>query len=584
MMRFVALPVGGLDMTNMCFAEGASADAPFTLKIHRGEGMALLAMNWREGTPPDDFVGFGIESREPDATDFFPIKNRLTFEGSLEDASPLTRPASYSTLEAPIQKFRWVHFPFHADKVGEFTYRVTPVFMDPDGSLRRGPPQEASLELARETYPGILNVAFTRGFVASQAFVDRYQAKGDISTLLPPSSKVGLTFQPSHPEAQDAYDWMGFEARREILAALDAAIADPTAQVGIVAFDFDLPEILEKVKTLGKDRVRIIIDNSDDHVGGAEDQAETALRAAGIPVLRQHMAKLQHNKTIYVDGKDVQLAIGGSTNMSWRGLFVQNNNAVVLRGPRAVTVFKAAFEQYWSGADAFGGSDSAGWIALGYDDVDVSITFSPHSGKKSALQGIGDDIAKATSSIFYSLAFLAITPGTIREALAKSTSDPKLFVAGISDQHTGIEVASGSSNRPPTFVAPLGAGAPEPFRSEPSGLTAKGGGTRMHHKLIVLDFNTDAARVYTGSYNMSKAADGSNGENLLLIRDRRVATSYMVEALSMIDHYEFRVAQAAAKEAGKRLQLKRPPQAGGKAWWAEDWSDARKINDRLLFA
>ncbi len=31
---------------------GTNAAAPFTLKLHRGDGMALIAMNWKEGKPP----------------------------------------------------------------------------------------------------------------------------------------------------------------------------------------------------------------------------------------------------------------------------------------------------------------------------------------------------------------------------------------------------------------------------------------------------------------------------------------------------------------------------------------------------
>ena len=41
--------------------EGINQNALFTLKVHRGEGMALVAMNWRTGTPPRNFVGFAIE-------------------------------------------------------------------------------------------------------------------------------------------------------------------------------------------------------------------------------------------------------------------------------------------------------------------------------------------------------------------------------------------------------------------------------------------------------------------------------------------------------------------------------------------
>jgi len=33
----------------------SDASALFTLKLHRGDGMTLLAMNWRKGQPPSNF-------------------------------------------------------------------------------------------------------------------------------------------------------------------------------------------------------------------------------------------------------------------------------------------------------------------------------------------------------------------------------------------------------------------------------------------------------------------------------------------------------------------------------------------------
>ena len=36
--------------------EGTNGRAPFTLKLHRGEGMTLVAMNWKNGQPPQDRV------------------------------------------------------------------------------------------------------------------------------------------------------------------------------------------------------------------------------------------------------------------------------------------------------------------------------------------------------------------------------------------------------------------------------------------------------------------------------------------------------------------------------------------------
>ena len=67
---------------------GKNTAAPFTLKIYRGDGMALVAMNWKKGKPPQDFVGFAIEYREPDGQKYFPLKNRLGFLGTDGSVNP----------------------------------------------------------------------------------------------------------------------------------------------------------------------------------------------------------------------------------------------------------------------------------------------------------------------------------------------------------------------------------------------------------------------------------------------------------------------------------------------------------------
>ena len=206
--------------------EGTNDKAPFTLKLHRGDGMTLVAMNWKNGQPPQDFVGFAIEYQEPGGSQYYALNNRLGFL----DAAGNVDPTALSTLQSPIQKFRWVHFPRNADLVGDFKYRVTPMFMDAQDKLSTGEPQEVAIQLARETYPGIANVTFTRGFVSSQAFVDRYIKDGPINTLVAPVAAKGLDFTSTHPDSTAALAWMGFEARAAILEMLDAAIADNAAR------------------------------------------------------------------------------------------------------------------------------------------------------------------------------------------------------------------------------------------------------------------------------------------------------------------------------------------------------------------
>jgi hypothetical protein len=573
---------------------GKNADALFTLKIHRGEGMALLAMNWKKGKPPKDFVGFAIEYKEPKGDKFFSLRNRLAFLDQKGDVNPNT----LSTRLSPIQKFRWVHFPRNAEINGEFVYRVTPVFMNSKDELSYGEPQRAAIELRRETYPKKLNVTFTRGFVTSQAFVDRFGIDS-IPTLLPAKAEHGLDFVPSFKKSTEALDWMGFEARSAILEVLDEAIADKKAKVRAVLYDLNEPGIVSRLEKIGK-RLKVIID--DDGAHGKKNSPETAAakrlaKTAGAEnVMRQHMGKLQHNKIIVVDGPKAQAAICGSTNHSWRGFFVQNNNAIVIRSKSATKLFMAAFEDYFNNdsVSGFGGTSSARWNKLGIKGIDAEIGFSPRSKDNAVLQSIADDISDNTaSSLFFSLAFLYQTKGAIQNAVKKIQKDNKIFSYGISDHEvknlktrsksSTIGVAVTKPDGKVTLIQPeaLRKNIPEPFKSEPVG----GGGTRMHHKFIVIDFDKPTARVYMGSYNFSNAADTSNGENLLVIRDRRIAVSYVVEAVRLFDHYHFRVVQAQAKKARKTLELAKPPRkTGEKPWWTEDYTNQRKILDRELFA
>jgi len=564
-------------------AKGKNTAALFTLKLHRGDGMTLVAMDWKKGKPPQDFVGFAIEYKEPGGQKFFPLKNRLSFPGTGGNFNPNIQ----STRLSPIQKFRWVHFPRNAELPGKFVYKVTPVFMNGIDELSYGEEQEAAIELRRETYPGQLNVTFTRGFVSSQAFVDYYASKGPISTLLPGNADEGLTFAPTHPKTKEALAWMGFEARKAILDLLDQAIADKEAQVRVVAYDLSEPDVLSRLEKLGS-RLKVIIDNSKDHgeAGSCENKAAERLKvsAGDDKVKRQHMLSLQHNKTIVVDGPNVQSVACGSTNFSWRGFFVQSNNALILHGKSAVKPFLAAFDDYWANdGSAFGATASAQWADLGLAGINASVAFSPHSKSNALLQTIADDIGNGTKScLFYSLAFLYQTQGPVLDAIRKVTENDKIFVYGISDRKVGgLDLQKPDGNVAPIFPAALAKDVPPPFKAEPTG----GGGIRMHHKFVVIDFDKPTARVYLGSYNFSSPADIKNGENLLLIRDRRIAVSYLIEALCIFDHYHFRVSQQEAKKTRKVLVLAKPPRnPDEKPWWDEDYTIPRKIRDRKLFS
>lgn len=575
---------------------GGNTKAPFTLKVHRGDGMALLAMNWREGKPPLNFVGFAIEFREPESQEFWAVRNRIGFPGQRNKFSDPRIP----TTTAPIQYFRWVHFPKNPNIEGKFTYRVTPMFMDEEGALSRGEPQTAALALMRETHPRQINIAFTRGFISSQAFVETFEPDGAITTLVPGESKVGLDFKPTHKRAEEAYEWMGFEARSMILELLDEAIKKK-AEVRVIAYDLNLPEIVTRLERL-KSRLKIIIDDSAEHKRPEAPESKAAARlrksAGTTNVKRQHMANLQHHKSIAIRGKGINKVLLGSTNYTWRGFFVQSNNAAVVNSKKAVDDYFDAFDNYFDATSAkeFKASKSPdGWHDLGIPDLTAKVGYSPHTRKNALLDDVGEDIGKARSCVLFSLAFLGqMKKGPIGPALGKQIESNKVFTLGIADANVkavnlGVTVISPDNVRRLVRSSALTGGAPKPFANEPSGLAGEKGnkrGTRMHHKFVVIDFNTPDARVYFGSYNFSEPADQENGENLVFIKDRTIATTYMIEALRLYDHYRFRTAQENAKANRRKvITLWLPPRKPGqRPWWQKFWDDPIRKQDRLMFA
>jgi phosphatidylserine/phosphatidylglycerophosphate/cardiolipin synthase-like enzyme len=56
----------------------------------------------------------------------------------------------------------------------------------------------------------------------------------------------------------------------------------------------------------------------------------------------------------------------------------------------------------------------------------------------------------------------------------------------------------------------------------------------VHNKVMVIDGET----VITGSFNFTKAAEESNAENLLIIRDRKLASLYMKNWQEHVKHSE----------------------------------------------
>ena len=189
---------------------GDNTAAPFTLKVRRGEGMALLSMDWKDGRPPSDFVGFAIEYQPPAGDHVLALRNRLWFpqaDGSVDRKKRSTRVVA--DPEVPLGALS----AHDAERQRRVLLSSSPrsSWTQPTSSAtasRRGRDRTA----AARRIPGQLNVAFTRGFVSSQAFVEKYEDDGPISTLLPPSADDGLrSYRRIHARTRR---WTGWASRR----------------------------------------------------------------------------------------------------------------------------------------------------------------------------------------------------------------------------------------------------------------------------------------------------------------------------------------------------------------------------------
>lgn len=564
------------DFTNSKTIDG------FSLKLWRGERMALIGMDVAE--PEADFVGFLIEVQSPSSKGFQPLRNRLAFSYPKSNAlKAVNGYRNFPSTEAPFQKFRWIHFPYNPTN-GDYTYRVTKQHMKEDRTLTAGTSITLDIRLGDEAYDGLLDVGFTRNFASSQAYVDKF---GNNRDIIPDDKADGLDFEKVKG---NVYKWLGFEAYELIMDFLRDVEADDTLELDFFAYDLNEPDIVALLEKIGP-RLRAVIDDSKDHKpdGSAESQAAARLeQSAGEDrVKRMHFSGLQHNKVLIAKRKgEAQRVLFGSTNFSFRGLYIQANNALVFRSTEVAGLFEDVFELAFSHPKQF----NAQPIATQWHFVQpeggppVQFCFSPHASADLSLSSVGAAIDQATSSVFFCIAFLnQATSGAVREAVDR-LGGKSVFSYGISDKKGGLEVKKPDGSLGIVDFEFLAKHAPEPFKSEWNG----GKGIHEHHKFVVTDFNLPTAKVFTGSSNLSVSGEEKNGDNLVMIEDPRVATSYAIEALRVFDHLEFRTKMRAAgaeKNAGA-LTLELPTSLSGKpAWFAKFYEeDSQLEKDRTLFS
>lgn len=566
----------------------------FAMKLWRGERMCLIGFDVAQ--PEPDLIGFAIEVKSPNSNQFWPLRNRLAFAYDTAIATAVTGDKKYLSTQAPFQKYRWLHFP-QMPGPGLYTYRGTKIHMPQDGKIVAGTSLTLQIALDPVTYADFLDIGFTRNFASSQAYAEQFGNRPDV---IPSQADAGLTFQKLKLNP-DVYSWMGFEAYQLIFNFLNEVVNDPAVDLDVFAFDLNECDIVDMLEKMGP-RLRVIIDDSkggsgDDESGHrATNSAESVaaarlMKSAGADhVKRTHFSRLQHNKVFIARRNGAPYKVlTGSTNFSFRGIYIQANNVLVFTSPDIATYYANVFNLAFDNPSKFRRNDLASkWFSLsGEGHPPVQFCFSPHLKSELSLGPLAQAIDGATSSVLYSVAFLS------QASRGKTTAFDRLmgrslFSYGIVDKRGKLAVQKPDGSVGLVDFGYLGADAPEPFHSEWSA----GKGINVHHKFVVTDFNLPSAKVFTGSSNLASGGEQQNGDNLIMIEDSRVATSYAIEALRLFDHLHFRsrmkdaLQGTKAQKKAEALTLKKPTAISGQPAWFEQYyvPDSERERDRMLFS
>lgn len=547
----------------------STESSDLTVHGYCGRGSALFAFDLPESAKTG-LAGFAIERHAPDGTTMF-LPNRLNFATKVTAATTPKQRKWTPSNEAPFQKFRWADFP-PVVVPGDYEYEVTAMYFDKKG-VKTGP--KASVKMALQPGAGAhYELGFTRGYLSSQA----YAAEFNNAPIRPPKKSIDFDTAPFEKQ----YAWLGFHARKMVFDFLTECEKDPSITVDFFGYDLDEPDFIRGLQKLGG-RLRAYLDNAPLHTAptAMEIPAHDALvKSAGDANVKQgHFKRFAHCKVLIQkkDGKAVKV-LTGSANFSVRGLYVQANSVLVFSDPKTADLYEQAFEQAFTNAAGFAKSK----IASQYFDCtgpglpNFAVALSPHQTAEVSMKRVADAMAGAQSSVMFAVMQLSGS-GAVMDTLKTLATKGKVFSYGITQSLAGdLRVFKpGAAKGVLTPFAFLKSKVPPPFQQEFDG----GPGQVIHHKFIVVDFNGKSPLVFCGSSNLADGGEVSNGDNLLAISDPAVGAAYGVEAIRLVDHFQFRASMQAATTVT-------PLMLDSTDKWAAAYYDPSDIHfqERLVFA
>lgn len=550
-----------------------------SVRAYKGDAMTLLCFDVDKKII-ENFTGFSIKVTPPGKNRYaYYLYNRISFSPEVIAASKINpeKVNVYKMNYAPLQRFSWVHVPETDNDInkynyGDYKYEITPRYLIDDKLQPINKNLTASILIDVSPYKvGKFQIGFTRGFIESQAYTRHFGLNNkirpnktdlifDIKQIAGPLAKDKKANPSLVPYSyEDQHEWLGWQARVALMTILDETVNDKKLSLDVFAFDLDEPIICSQLLTLAKEgRVRIILDNSASHTGSKdfETKFETLFKKTALDrnaLVRGKYFSLSHSKILIQkrNSKPVKV-LTGSTNFSTNGLYINANHITIFRHSKVAEVYEEVFNESFGTSDADteqkmkafkrGEIQAKSFQFKNISGIpDMDIRFSPHSKEVASafFDLISQTILDAKSDVLFAV-MNDRSKSSILDALHKQVSSDAVFTYGITDviadKVNGVMLYKPNSKRGILVVGRPGEYVlPKPFDAE-----SKIPGISIHHKFVVVDFKGSDPVVYCGSSNLAFGPEQQNGDNLLEIRNRGAATVFAIEAMRLVDHFEWR--------------------------------------------
>ncbi|OQB66477.1 MAG: Phospholipase D precursor [Spirochaetes bacterium ADurb.Bin133] len=225
-------------------------------------------------------------------------------------------------------------------------------------------------------------------------------------------------------------------------------------------------------------------------------------------------SSIMHDKfMLFATGDGAKYLYTGSTNMTDTCFLSNNNNSLIIKSDDIVAVYRKQFE-YMLGLE--GSAPETEISKRVIDGAEIEVLFAPNTYYgRTTIDYIIDSVCASESSIYFMI--YSFTHTELTEKIVQKFQDG-LKVEGIYDE-------SQLYYSKEEYLKEAGV----PYKIDGNYFNIGDRGGKLHHKVMILDWDKDNATVITGSSNWSDNAANNNDENILIIKSKEIASLYKRE-------------------------------------------------------